>query len=131
MGDQTSDLPALAANGGAHLPSLEVDRYNVEIRDDGGFVGDRITSTAFRDFVDDLRKLLRKHGEDPLGDEPTEDLGKNTLDKLLAGEPDAASVVQGATEDFAHELARVIQRFLKLKAWHSTERIAVGGGFRA
>ena len=119
MTNQKADLPALAAHGGTHLPSVEVDSHNVEIRDDEGFVGDRITKTAFRDFLDDLRKLLRKHGEDPLGDEPTEDLSKKALDKLLAaGEPEAAGVVQGAIEDFAHELAAVIQRFLKLKAWH-------------
>jgi predicted NBD/HSP70 family sugar kinase len=59
-------------------------------------------------------------------------LSKKTLGKLLAaGAPEAAGVVQGAVEDFAHELALVIRRFLKLKAWHGTERIAVGGGFRA
>jgi hypothetical protein len=40
-------------------------------------------------------------------------------------------VVQGAIEDFAQEFARVIRRFLKLKAWRETERIAIGGGFRA
>jgi hypothetical protein len=34
-------------------------------------------------------------------------------------------------EDFAQELALVIRRFLKLKAWRDTERIVVGGGFRA
>jgi predicted NBD/HSP70 family sugar kinase len=131
MADQTADLPALAVHGGTHLPSVEVDSYNLEIRDDEGFLGDRITTAAFRDFIDDLRKLLRKRGQDPLGDEPTEDLTKKTLDKLLAaGEPEAAGVVQGAIEDFAHQLARVIRRFLKLKAWRRTERIAVGGGFR-
>ena len=53
MTDQTSELLALAAHGGAHLPSVEVDSYNVEIRDDEGFVGDRITSATFRDFIDD------------------------------------------------------------------------------
>jgi predicted NBD/HSP70 family sugar kinase len=132
MTNQTADLPALAVHGGTHLPSVEVDSYNLETRDDEGFVGDRITRAAFRDFVDNLRQLLRKHGEDPLGNEPTEDLSKKTLDKLLsAGEPEAASVVQGAIEDFAHELAGVIRRFLKLKAWHRTERIIIGGGFRA
>jgi predicted NBD/HSP70 family sugar kinase len=132
MADPTADLPALSAHGGTHLPSVEVDSYNLETQDDEGFLGDRITSAAFRDFIDYLRKLLRKRGEDPLGDEPTEDLSKKTLDKLLvAGEPEAASVVQGAIEDFAHELAKVIRRFLKLKAWRDTERIPVGGGFRA
>jgi hypothetical protein len=73
---------------------------------------------------------LRKHGEDPLGDEPTEDLSKKKLDKLLAGEPEAAGVVQGAIENFAHEVTLVIRRFTKLKAWQRTERLAVGGGLR-
>jgi hypothetical protein len=67
MADQTADLPALAVHGGRHLPSVEVDSYNLETRDDEGFLGDRITRAAFREFIDDLRKLLRKHGEDPLG----------------------------------------------------------------
>jgi ROK family len=38
--------------------------------------------------------------------------------------------VQIAIEDFAQELVSVVRRFLKLKAWHGTERLAVGGGFR-
>ena len=132
MAHQIAELTPVVIHGGTHLPSVEVDSYNLETRDDEGFLGDRITKAAFRDFIDDLRKLLRKRGEDPLGDEPTEDLSKKTLDKLLAaGEPEAAGVVQGAIEDFARELALVIRRFLKFKAWHDTERIAVGGGFRA
>jgi predicted NBD/HSP70 family sugar kinase len=132
MTDQIADLPALAAHGSMYLPSVEVDSYNLETRDEEGFLGDRVSKAAFRDFIDHLRKLLRKRGEDPLGDEPTGDLSKKTLDKLLAaGEPEAAGVVQGAIEDFAHEFARVIRRFLKLKAWRETERIVVGGGFRA
>jgi predicted NBD/HSP70 family sugar kinase len=132
MTDQIADIPTLAPHGGMYLPSVEVDSYNLESRDEEGFLGDRVTRAAFRDFIEDLRKLLRKRGEDPLGDEPTEDLSKKTLDKLLAaGAPEAAGVVQGAIEDFAQEFARVIRRFLKLKVWRETERIAVGGGFRA
>ena len=38
--------------------------------------------------------------------------------------------MQGAIEDFAQELALIIRRYLKLKAWRDTERIVVGGGFR-
>jgi hypothetical protein len=36
-----------------------------------------------------------------------------------------------AIEDFSQELSLIIQRFLKLKEWNNTERIVVGGGFRA
>jgi hypothetical protein len=131
MIDRTADA-VLPVHGGNHLPSVEVDSYNVEIRDDEGFLGDRITKAAFRDVIDHLRKLLRKQGEDPLGDDQTDDLSKKALDKLLAvGEPEAGGVVQSAIEDFAQELALVIRRFLKLKAWSHTERLAIGGGFRA
>ena len=40
-------------------------------------------------------------------------------------------MVQAAIEDFSQNLALVIRRFLKLKAWRETERLAIGGGFRA
>jgi hypothetical protein len=40
-------------------------------------------------------------------------------------------VIQGAVEDFSQELALIIRRFLKLKAWKDTQRLAIGGGFRA
>jgi hypothetical protein len=49
----------------------------------------------------------------------------------LRGEPEAAGLVHAAIEDFSQEFALIIQRFLKLKEWKDTERIAIGGGFRA
>jgi hypothetical protein len=39
-------------------------------------------------------------------------------------------VIHSAVEEFAQELALVIRRFLKLKAWKDTERFVIGGGFR-
>jgi predicted NBD/HSP70 family sugar kinase len=81
--------------------------------------------------MDNWRKPLRKAGNDPFGDEASEDISKKKLDGLLVeGDPEAAGIVQGAIEDFAQELALIIRRFLKLKAWRDTERIVVGGGFR-
>ncbi len=75
---------------------------------------------------------LRKAGDDPFGDKPSEEISKKKLDALLVeGDPEAAGVLQGAIEDFSQELALVIRRFLKLKGWRDTERIVVGGGFRA
>jgi predicted NBD/HSP70 family sugar kinase len=129
---ETKTLPVVAAHGAARLPSVEVDSYNVELKDDEGFLGDRASKGAFTDIVENWRKALRKSGEDPFGDTPTEDLGKKQLDELLArGDPEAAGLVHGAIEEFAQELALVIRRFLKLKAWHGTERIVIGGGFRS
>jgi hypothetical protein len=43
--------PANGATVGVHgalrLPAVEVDSYNLELRDDGGFVGDRVSKKAF------------------------------------------------------------------------------------
>jgi hypothetical protein len=39
------------------------------------------------------------------------------------------NIVQGAIESFAHELAGVLRRFLKLKSWKDAERLVFGGGF--
>ena len=37
---EAKSLSAVAANGAARLPSVEVDSYNVELKDDEGFLGD-------------------------------------------------------------------------------------------
>jgi len=130
MSDQTTAPPALAAHGSPHLPSVEVDSYNIETKDEDGFLGDRASKGAFRDILEKLRKPLRKAGEDPFGDEPSEEISKKKLDALLTdGKSDAAGLLHGAIEEFAQELALVIRRFLKLKAWRDTERIVMGGGF--
>jgi predicted NBD/HSP70 family sugar kinase len=122
----------LPTHGSSILASVEVDSYNLEIEDNDGFVGDKASKSAFREILDDLREPLRKLGEDPLGKEATEDITKKQLDAVLSkGSPEAAGVVQGAIEEFAQQLAAVIRRFLKAKAWRDTECIVVGGGFRA
>jgi predicted NBD/HSP70 family sugar kinase len=132
MADQSTTLPSVAAHGAARLPEVVVDSYNVELKDDEGLLGDRANKGAFRAILERWRKPLRKAGGDPFGEEASEDISRKKLDSLLAeGDPEAAGVLQGAIEDFAQELALIIQRFLKLKAWRDTERIVVGGGFRA
>ena len=58
-------------------------------------------------------------------------MSKAELDNLLLqGEPEAAGIIHAAM-DFSQEFALIIQRFLKLKEWKNTERIVIGGGFRA
>src|SRR2546421_6453964 len=132
MADQSTTLPTVATHGATRLPWVDVDSYNLELKDDEGFIGDRASKGAFRAIIENWRKPLRKAGNDPFGDEPSEQLSKKKLDSLLTeGDLEAAGIVQGAIEDFAQELALVIRRFLKLKAWRDTERIVVGGGFRA
>lgn len=131
MPDQKAPT-AVAAHGAKRLPSVDVDSYNLEMKDDEGFLGDRASKGAFRDIIENWRKPLRKAGEDPFGDIPSEDLNKKVLDDLFRnGNAEAAGVVQGAIEDFSQQLALIIRRFLKLKSWAGTERIVIGGGFRA
>src|SRR6187402_80899 len=109
-------LPAVAAHGAVRLPGVDVQDYNVELKDDEGFIGDRACKGAFQAMVSNWRAALEKVGGDPLGDDDTEALSKRTLDDLLKqGDPEAAGVLQGAVEDFSQEFAVVIRRFLKLK----------------
>ncbi|HEV7733944.1 MAG TPA: ROK family protein [Candidatus Binatia bacterium] len=128
-------MPAspVASHGSAELPAVTVDSYNVELKDDDGeFVGDSASKAAFGASLEKWREPLRALGSDPFGDQPTDELGKKALeDVLLQGEPEAAGVVHGAIEDFAQAFAAVTRKLLKLKDWKGTERIVVGGGFRA
>jgi len=122
----------IAQHGAGRLPSVEVDSFNIEIKDDEGFLGDRASKGAFREILEEWRKPLRKSGEDPFGDEPSDKISKKVLDAVLVGDDtEATAVVHSAIEDFAQELAYVTRRFLKTKAWAKTECIVVGGGFRA
>jgi predicted NBD/HSP70 family sugar kinase len=128
----TATLPSIAEHGASRLPSVELDSYNIELKDDEGFIGDRASKGAFREIIDNWRKSVRKAGDDPFGKEPSDEISKKTLDDLLAkGDAEAAGIVQGAIEEFSQELALVIRRYLKTKGWKDTERIVVGGGFRA
>jgi hypothetical protein len=128
----TATLPSIAEHGASRLPSVELDSYNIELKDDEGFIGDRASKSAFRDIIENWRKSVRKAGDDPFGDEPSEEISKKTLDTLLSkGDGEAAGIVQGAIEEFSQELALVIRRYLKTKGWKDTERIVIGGGFRA
>jgi len=129
MSQQTLAAPALSAHGRARLPAVEVESYNVALKDGNGFVGDRASKRALREFIEEWRKPLRKIGRDPFAGKDKESVSRQQLDELLAGgDREAAGVVQGAIEDFARELAEVARRFLNLKAWNEAERLLIGGG---
>ena len=131
MADELVMTTGIARHGAARLPSVEIDSFNIELKDDEGFLGDRASKGAFRKIFDRWRKPLKKSGEDPFGDEPSDKISKKTLDAILVGDDtEASAVVHSAIEEFAQELAYVTRRFLKTKAWAKTERIVVGGGFR-
>ena len=131
MAEDLGTTTGIARHGATRLPSVDVDSFNIELKDDDGFLGDRASKGAFREILDTLRKPLKKNGDDPLGSKSAEAIGKTALDEALVGDDiHASALVHGAIEAFAQELAYVTRRFLKTKAWADTERIVVGGGFR-
>jgi predicted NBD/HSP70 family sugar kinase len=131
MPNEEKDAGPLPRHGSRRLPSVEIDSYNLEIEDGQGFIGDRASKGSFAAILEKWRKPLRKLGDDPFGEKPSDEISKKKLDSLLTeGDPDAAGVVHSAVEEFAQALAIVIRRFLRSKGWRDTECIAVGGGFR-
>jgi hypothetical protein len=117
MADATITTTGIAAHGASRLPAVEIDSFNIELKDEERFLGDRASKGAFRDILDRWRKPLRKSGEDPFGKEPSENINKKVLDAILVGDDtEASAVVHSAIEDFAQELAYVTRRFLKTKA---------------
>lgn len=126
---QPSTLVGL--HGAARLPRVDVDGYNLELKDEKGFLGDRASKKALYALLDKWRKPLAKEGRDPFGDRPSNEIGKSELDDALAnGESEQAAVVHAVVEDFAQELAFIIGKFLKEKSWRDTARIVIGGGMR-
>lgn len=71
---ETITTTGIAAHGASHLPSVEVDSFNIELKDEEGFLGNCASKTAFRDTLEKWRKPLRKSGEDPFGKELSEDI---------------------------------------------------------
>jgi hypothetical protein len=131
MSERAEARPISLVHGARDLPEVTVDSYNEELRDHGGFLGDRANKRAFAEILDNWRKRLRRLDDDPFGDTPTEEISKRKLDKILAeGNPEAAGLIQGAIEEFATELASVLRAFMKLRSWRQTERVVVGGGLR-
>ena len=51
MNDHSTSVSTVAVHGATRLPSVEVDSYNVEIKDDEGFIGDRATKGAVREII--------------------------------------------------------------------------------
>ena len=120
------------AHGELGLSAVEVLAYNSELRDKDGLIGDRASKRAFQAMLEQARQELKANGRDPLGNRPTQDLGKRALDRILTkGEPEAAALVMGTVEQFAAELATLVRKLLRSSGWRGVERIAIGGGMRA
>src|SRR6201986_1694363 len=106
MAEDTVVTTGIAHHGAGRLPSVEVDSFNIELKDDDGFLGDRASKGAFRKILEGPRKPLKKNGDDPLGKKSSAAIAKSELDEVLLGaDVEAAALVHGAIEEFAGELA--------------------------
>src|SRR5436305_7989836 len=129
--DDSQHATRVGVQSTKRLPRVDVDGYNRELKDNGGFLGDRASKKALYALLDKWRKPLAKEGKDPFGGPPSNEIGKGELDKALTkGDSGAAGVVHAVIEDFAQELAFIIRKFLRDKSWRDTQRIVVGGGLR-
>ena len=122
----------LVVHGEAELPDVHVDAYNARLRSGRGFVGDHASKSAFFAIVNGWRERVGRAGVDPFGSVPSARLGGRKLEKMM-GSKDlvAAAIVHAAVDEYGRALAGVIARFLRQDSWRATERIVIGGGFRA
>ena len=128
MADDIAITTGIARHGASRLPSVDVDSFNLELKDEDGFLGDRASKGAFRAIFDKWRKPLRKSGEDPFGDEPSEKISKKALDAILVGEDVAERALAGAV---AEEAVLVLHLDVETVDVHRGQpRGAVGGDTR-
>lgn len=131
MADLNEQQSGAIVHGAGALPSVHVNSWNLELKDGENFLGDRASKRAFMTLLGEWRDRFIKTGVDPFGDIPTKELSRKTVDRhLLEGDPRTAGLILSAVEDYAGELAVVLKRFLKVKEWAGTQRIAIGGGMR-
>ncbi|HTK02306.1 MAG TPA: ROK family protein [Bordetella sp.] len=118
-------------HGALEFPTFKIETYSLAVRDDNGFVGDNASRPAFQSILQAWRTLFETlHGKDPLGDKPSEEIPKWRLDELMQKEGPAAAAIQGALEDYAEQLGRVIRRFLNQESWKGVQRVIIGGGLK-
>ena len=133
-GQIMADEPSTAGignHGAERLPSVDIDSYNIELKDEDGFVGDRASKGAFQAILEGWRKPLRKAGDDPFGNNSSEEIRKRNWTRSLSAttsRPPRWCLERWRSSRRNWPMSRC--RFLKTKAWKGTEAIVVGGGFR-
>lgn len=122
--------PEVASHGSTTLTAVTIDSFNAQLRDEEGFIGDKVRRAAFFEIFDRWRDLGERKLS-VLGDAPTADLSKARIDEALAeGRPHEQALIHSAIEEYACELFTVIRRLMRTRDWRETQRIVVGGGLR-
>ena len=109
MADDSVTTTGIARHGATRLPSVEVDSFNIELKDDDGFLGDRASKGAFRKILDTLAQAAEEIRRRPVRarNPPTRSPRATSTQSLVGDDIEAAAVVHSAIEEFAQELAYV------------------------
>jgi hypothetical protein len=76
LANESRSHASLTPHGASRLPAVDVEAYNIELKDDEGFIGDRANKGAFRAFIDEWRKPLHEIDQDPFGETSSQTLTK-------------------------------------------------------
>ena len=63
MAKEIGTAAEIGRHGALRLPSVEVDSFNIELKDEEGFLGDRASKGAFVEILEKRRKALQKAGK--------------------------------------------------------------------
>src|SRR3954453_23161463 len=115
MTHETITTTGIVAHGASRLPWVEIDSFNLELKDEEGFRGDRASKAAFREALEERRKPLRNLAKTHSGRSLLKISARKNLTLPWLDDSEATAVVHGAVEDFAQELVHVTRLFLKTK----------------
>ena len=73
----------IGKHGAERLPSVDIDSYAIELKDENGFLGDRASKSAFSAILEGWRRPLRKAGDDPFGNRSSVQINRKELDQIL------------------------------------------------
>ena len=103
---------SVGVHGSLELPAVAIDSYNVELRDNEGFVGDRASKGAFLAILEDWRERMGREATARWGVVAADRHRADTYVEIVAF-PDHASAMRNSehpvTTDFAKRMQEVTE----------------------
>ncbi len=118
MADETITHHRHSCSRRIPAPSVEVDSFNIELKDEEGFLGDRASKAPSGTSSTDGEAALRKIGADLSARSHRRTLARRCWTTSWCNDTEGSGESFTArSKSFAQELAYVTRRFLKTKAW--------------
>ena len=112
--------------------AVVVDDYNIELKDGEGFIGDRVSKSAFREMLEAWPGAPARRSAPIRWAKGRAAISrKKRLDQILLGErsPRLRRGVQRRSRTSRRSSPGVARLFLRQEGWRDTQAIVVGGGF--